>query len=105
MTDILTTGTALGDLAAERQRQISAEGWSIEHDDASTSCELAAAAATYALCLKPEQLEVCGATAWPWPAHWWKPTTYRQNLVKAGALILAEIERIDRAAVKASASQ
>ena len=101
----LAPGSALGDVAAERQRQISDEGWSIEYDDSSTSCELAAAAATYALCLKLEQLEVCGVTAWPWPAHWWKPTTYRQNLVKAGALILAEIERMDRAARKAAAVQ
>lgn len=35
---------------------------------------------------------------WPWDASWWKPNARRRNLVKAGALILAEIERIDRAA-------
>lgn len=35
---------------------------------------------------------------WPftWWLDWWKPTTYRRDLVKAGALILAEIERLDR---------
>ena len=30
-------------------------------------------------------------------AAWFKPTTPRRDLVKAGALIIAEIERLDRA--------
>ena len=34
---------------------------------------------------------------WPWLSSWWKPSTNRRDLVKAGALILAEIERLDRA--------
>lgn len=29
---------------------------------------------------------------------WWKPKDRRRNLVKAGALIVAEIERLDRLA-------
>lgn len=28
--------------------------------------------------------------------EWWKPTNRRRDLVKAAALILAEIERLDR---------
>ena len=38
------------------------------------------------------------------PMCWrrWKPTDRRRDLVKAGALILAEIERLDRAACKAA---
>lgn len=43
-----------------------------------------------------------GPTPGPWedrlPA-WWKPKDYRSNLVKSGALILAELERLDRAAL------
>ena len=35
---------------------------------------------------------------WPWAPEWWKPSSYRRNLIKAGALIIAEIERLDRAA-------
>jgi hypothetical protein len=35
---------------------------------------------------------------WPWEASWFKPSTARRDLIKAGALILAEIERLDRAA-------
>jgi hypothetical protein len=34
---------------------------------------------------------------WPWSQDWWKPTNPRRDLVKAGALIAAEIERLDRA--------
>ena len=88
---------AARDVLAERHRQVSVEGWTPEHDDAHRDCQLAAAAATYAMCEQPEQLRVCGVVAWPWPLHWWKPTNYRRNLVKAGALVLAEIERLDRA--------
>jgi hypothetical protein len=35
---------------------------------------------------------------WPWAPEAWKPGERRRMLVKAGALILAEIERLDRAA-------
>jgi hypothetical protein len=33
---------------------------------------------------------------WPWGAHWWKPKTGRRDLVRAAALLVAEIERLDR---------
>jgi hypothetical protein len=33
---------------------------------------------------------------WPWAPELWKPANARRDLVKAGALILAEIERLDR---------
>lgn len=88
------------DVLAERERQKQQEGWTPERDDKYIDCELARAAATYSLCTDPEQIKVCGAPVWPWPIYWWKPTTYRRNLVKAGALILAEIERLDRAAMR-----
>jgi hypothetical protein len=42
------------------------------------------------------------ASIWPWDRAYWKPRGPRNNLVKAGALILAEIERIDRAAYVAT---
>ena len=76
------------DVIAERRRQISAECWTPEHDDAHRNGELAQAAACYA---DGEFSDI-----WPWDESWWKPTTRRRNLVKAGALILAEIERLDR---------
>lgn len=88
---------ALHDVIAERQRQIETEGWSDEHDDEHAGGELIQAAACYALGgEKADRADPPGA--WPWDAKWWKPTDRRGNLVKACALILAEIERIDRAA-------
>lgn len=110
------------DVQAERRRQIEAEGWVPEHDDEHDGGELAAAGAAYALHaadqLNPYSQGDGGDEApifWPWhdgiagrgegpektkPA-WWKPTTARRDLVKACALALAEIERLDRAAAPA----
>lgn len=92
--------TAARDVLAERQRQIEAEGWTPEHDDEHGHGEMAVAASCYA----EEGPPPYGGgymhipTRWPWSPDWWKPGSYRRNLVKAGALILAEIERLDRAA-------
>jgi len=93
-------GDAARDVLAERQRQISAEGWTPEHDDEHEIGELARAAACYAANATGFRL-MNRANLWPWDRAWWKPTTPRRDLVKAGALILAEIERIDRAAASA----
>lgn len=95
---------AARDVLAERRRQVEQEGWTPKHDDKYSNCELARAAATYALCSHIEQLKLCGEQVWPWHPDWWKRTTYRRDLIKAGALILAEIERIDRAAMAAAPS-
>lgn len=79
---------------AERRRQIDAEGWTVEHDDAHPLGELACAGAAYALHRDIDD----GAMpdVWPWSPAWWKPRGFRRDLVRAGALILAEIERFDR---------
>lgn len=86
---------AARDVLAERQRQISAEGWTPEHDDEHGNFEMAYAAACYAMA--DDWPEEGTPEHWPWAPHWWKPKSARQNLVRAGALILAEIERRDRA--------
>lgn len=95
---------ALYDLLAERLRQVDDEGWSPEHDDQHAVGELAAAAACYITNVceggDPEG-EGRPPFGWPWSHDWWKPTNPRRDLVKAGALILAEIERLDRMAEKA----
>jgi hypothetical protein len=95
------------DVLAERQRQISVEGWTPEHDDEHGSGEMAGAAASYAIHANQRQW-VIGTEfepsyalesvpfIWPWDPEWWKPTNPRRDLVKAAALILAEIERLDR---------
>ncbi len=81
------------ELLTERFRQISDEEWSFEHDDEHDCNELADAAACYALGQPSQIIE----QLWPWSIDWWKPKDKRRNLVKAGALIIAEIERLDRA--------
>jgi hypothetical protein len=93
--------SALEDIAAERNRQISFEGWSPEHDDTHDKGQLAYAGACYALTplfARPVAWSDMFTRLWPWDQQWWKPTDRRRDLVKAGALIVAEIERIDRAA-------
>jgi len=100
--------TALEDIAAERQRQIEAEGWTPEHDDQHTNSEMAFAASCYAYeaGLSPSDRGIDNPPPdWPWDEKWWKPTDRRRDLVKSGALIVAEIERIDRRASLSPAYQ
>ncbi|EFG5708487.1 ead/Ea22-like family protein [Escherichia coli] len=87
---------AILDVVAERQRQQSVEGWTPEHDNAYQNSELADAAACYAIHAHNQGFST--PAHWPWSPDWWKQSGARRDLVKAGALILAEIERIDRAA-------
>lgn len=93
--------TGIEAIATERHRQISVEGWTPEHDDEHTSGEMSAAAATYAFnAFTNTSYRAYAADPvgfWPWDAEWWKPKTPREDLVRAGALIAAEIDRIDRA--------
>lgn len=99
---------AIKAILAERNRQIVDEGFTAEHDDEHVSGELAAAAACYAnpmsIVIDGDGIEIGEPNTgtlplgWPesWDAHWWKPEARRASLIKAGALIIAEIERIDR---------
>lgn len=92
---------------AERRRQIEVEGWTAEHDDAHEIGDMAKAAACYAAHGKKPPGEsgvFVPPIGWPWSQEWWKPAGFRRDLVRAGALILAEIERFDRARKKRSAS-
>ncbi|EOW6999271.1 TPA: hypothetical protein ACRMT8_002278 [Pseudomonas aeruginosa] len=90
------------DVQAERRRQITAEGWTPEHDDEHADGQMARAAACYALAGSSAPNDGTAALlvslAWPWDEQWWKPSTARRDMVKACALALAEIERLDRAA-------
>ena len=98
---------AILDVIAERQRQQSVEGWTPAHDDKHDNNEMAFAASCYAFhsAAASWDFEDDGTPYdihqapknWPWDSRWWKPTSPRRDLVKAGALIIAEIERIDRA--------
>lgn len=92
------------DVLAERRRQIEREGWTPARDDQYRDHELSCAAGCYAMYTLAYPAGD-PPPAWPWAADWWKPTTHRRNLVKAGALILAEIERLDRSAARPQGSQ
>lgn len=84
---------AMFDVIAERQRHTTQEGWTHQHDEEHAVGTLSMAAASYAIA---DDLPTRAEQIWPWNMKWWKPTDRRRNLVKAGALIIAEIERMDR---------
>jgi len=107
----------------ERERQISEEGWSLKHDRSHEDCSLALAAICYAT---PEKLfirdddyvnQTIYKDPWPWEGydkrlHYGErrnnagnsipcPSTYSKKeridlLIKAGALIAAEIDRLNK---------
>lgn len=83
-------------IADERQRQISAEHWTADHDDAHTDGELRDAAIAYAIACE-DRPDHNRPDLWPWDLSSWKPSNDPiRNLVKAGALIAAEIDRLQR---------
>lgn len=94
---------AVTDVLAERQRQQDVEGWTIAHDDMHNGGQMPEAAACYITGYKEWSL-TDKRQRWPWALRWWKPKDRRHNLVRAGALVLAEIERLDRAATKGGAA-
>lgn len=88
---------AASDVLAERERQKSVEGWTEAHDDLHLRGEMALAASSYAMWSFPAERTTEAARAvWPWADEWFKPKDPRRDLVRAGALIIAEIERLDR---------
>jgi len=105
---------AAKDVLEERRQQLTREGWSHKHDDKYTEGELVRGAVSYALNAigQPdyvEALELIDGHAkahrqvlvprhWPWSRRWWKPKDPRADLVRANALLVAEIERLDREA-------
>ncbi|WP_313400144.1 hypothetical protein [Acinetobacter variabilis] len=101
-------GFAIKDVINERQRQINQEFYSTENDDEYKQNELLRAAVCYAenvvrrgwvfdSSFGPDvyqEEEV--PDLWPWDLDFWRPKNPRRDLVRAAALIIAEIERIDR---------
>ncbi|MEI6752373.1 MAG: hypothetical protein WCK78_04325 [Paludibacter sp.] len=90
----MKTGIEL--ISEERKRQIEKEGWTSTHDNQHVNNELAIVASLYAL--PNGQREITVRSRWPetWDYEWWKPTPENRvkELQKAGALIAAEIDRI-----------
>lgn len=100
MTDFMSSQAIL-DVEAERKRQIDVEGWTHDLDDQYRAGELCGAAVAYAMATAEFLAtgKVAGREPHPlfrFDPRWWKPSTARRNLVKAAALIVAEIERLDR---------
>lgn len=102
MENVPTLNRAAVDVVAERRRQVAEEQWDTAHDDAHREGDLARAAAAYVLqdvgvpALIPCIAALDGQPLWPWHPTWWKPRDRRRNLLRAAALLLAEIERLDR---------
>lgn len=114
----MKTGSEL--ISIERQRQIDDEEWTAEHDDEHTDSSLALAAICYATPVKLYKQDCYAQSVEfsdPWPSSWDDgfdsrirfidgntipdPNTYSDKkrvdlLVKAGALIAAEIDRLNR---------
>ena len=95
-----TTGGAL--VIHERNRQVTEEGFHSEHDQQYINDELIKAAVCYASVpvvraeggiTEAEIVKEVPEGLWPWMAEWWKPGTDMECLIKAGALIIAEIDR------------
>ena len=88
--------------AAERERQVTEEGYTPEHD-VNHAGELALAGDAYALAAA-DSLGVLGYAAndpahptfdWPWDKSYWKPTGDPvRDLVKAGGLIAAALDSL-----------
>jgi hypothetical protein len=125
-TSDVKDGVAL--IAAERARQINVKGWTPEHDDEHFDASLALAAVCYAapkrLFMRDEYATSVSFED-PWPDSWDKrydkrgsygngfevgngiadPATYTFEqrldlLVKAGAMLAAEIDRLQRVRAK-----
>ena len=106
LMDDLDSGTssAVRAFVEERVRQKTVEKWTTEHDDQHREDEMALAAACYAL-PRGRRADTPGLTGrpflsffWPWSWQWWKPSPAdrKREIVKAGALLLAEYERLER---------
>lgn len=113
MIEHAASTTIAGEILLERMRQTTGEGFTCAHDDAYPGGVLVRAAVSYAahasvaLSLRQAMARNPKSAAayregkvpgtWPWAGDWWKPVDPRRDLVKAAALIVAEIEKLDRA--------
>lgn len=109
--------SVLDEIGEERRRQVVEEGFDADHDDAELNGALSDAAAVYCVTSSMTSIEILAhrkflrepddrlagfasaATCWwpeNWDPSWFKAQGGRRDLIKAGALIVAEIERLDR---------
>lgn len=99
----LATSVALQMVAAERKRQV-AKGYDAKHDDGHQEMEMVCAAIAFLkAAYAHDSFQEDASDMWPWEEG--APVVERHdngtdNLVKAAAMIVAEIERRHRAADK-----
>lgn len=98
------------DVISERRRQVTEEHWTPQHDDTHADGSLALAGASYAAYAGAEALrayarpqanrgseyQFYARQIWPFDIEWLKRKNPRRDLVRAAALLIAEIERMDR---------
>lgn len=97
---------AVSMLVEERARVLEEEGFDAAHDAEHIGGELALAGACYlieaarqniALLAQAPSASIEPPAEWPWHPSWWKPgdgTDPRSLVVKAGQLLLAELDRL-----------
>ena len=102
---ITDTGSEVPDgaelILRERRRQVESEGYDSSHDDRHVNGEIARGAATYAM---PEEYRdypdaiIAAPRTWPFSMDSWKPSSNDRikELIKAGAMLAAEIDRLKR---------
>ena len=104
LAQCIDLGSGVRAIADERQRQVDAEGYSAENDGDYKAGELANAALAYVQ-VAAMDLAAGGRShvatrsppaCWPWHRLWWKPKDARRDLVRAGALIAAQLDLLDR---------
>ena len=78
-------------IADERKRQIEVEGYDAKHDFNEPLNSIVAAAVSYAMVdIDKQEAEAW----WNWDWKFWKPKDRKRNLVRAGALIAAALDKI-----------
>lgn len=99
--DVMRTKKAIDSFTLARARQVVNHGFTSAKDDRNNANgEMAEAAACYALA-ETEAKDLLNSL-WPWDAAWFKPApaddmeARKRDLEKAGALLIAEWERLDR---------
>ncbi len=81
----------MSEIIGERHRQITHHGYSQESDLRWKNGELAMAASVYSLPPEKRRMDL-----WPFDKQFYKPDSNRRTeLIKAAALIIAEIERLE----------
>lgn len=90
----MKTGIEL--IAEERSRQINDLDYTATHDQVYDNQELSKAAACYLLYADAYPNRGEPPPLWPWDDEYWKPKDYLKDLVRAGALIAAEIDMLQR---------